>query len=513
MATAPIVTLGCRLNNEESLAIHAILAAENETPLAEGGSPLAEAGTRLAKAGISLAVVNTCAVTKEAERQSKQAVRRLAKQGHRVVVTGCAATITPDAFHQLDGVVGIVPNGHKNDPARWQAMLRTQRANAAADTNADDVAADANVGESNPKPQTLPSTQTSARVSSIDDQTPVRRNVAIQTGCDHHCTFCIIPQGRGRSLSVPPTTVIEKIRHLHPRPAEIVLTGVDISSYGDDLPASDGESGPADLASLLRLICTAFPDIPRVRLSSLDNGTLDHRFIDVIAEFPQITPYLHLSLQSGDDLILKRMRRRHSASDVESFVRAMRDRRPDVIIGADVIAGFPTETDEQHENTRRHLHDLGVVWGHVFPYSPRAGTPAARMPQIPLAIRRARAATLRADCAGRVATYLQGLVGTTTGVVVESIDASTGMVQGKTGQFATVRASVAPSASNASEASVALEASVASNASNASNANGEPPAMTLPAKGDLVAVTVTAIEGTTALGHLAPVAHAAVVAP
>lgn len=259
--------------------------------------------------------------------------------------------------------------------------------------------------------------------------THARAFVAVQNGCDHSCTFCIIPQGRGPSRSIPAGPLIEHIRALvaagH---REVVLTGVDVTSYGGDLP------GTPTLGHLVERILRHVPDLPRLRLSSLDSVEIDDRLFDLVTGEPRVMPHLHLSLQAGDDMILKRMRRRHSRADAVRIVERLKAKRPDIAIGADIIAGFPTEDEAMFENSIRLVEDCDIVHGHVFPYSPRPGTPAARMPQVDPAVVKDRARRLRAACAERKAKWLEGLVGTTQQVLVELSGES-----GHAENFATVR--------------------------------------------------------------------------
>ena len=358
VAPAEVVTLGCRLNLAESESIRAMLA-ESQTPTV---------------------VVNSCAVTAEAVRQSRRAVRRL-RRSHphaRLVVTGCAATIEPDSFSAMPEVDAVVPNAAKADPHVWHP-------------NTSDV----------PAPP---------RQSEVH----TRAFVPVQTGCDHACTFCIIPQGRGPSLSTPVADVLRAIeRHLLLGVNEIVLTGVDVTGWGADLPDAPR------LGVLLRAILDAFPRLTRLRLSSLDGVEIDGLLFEIITGEARVMPHVHLSLQSGDDMVLKRMKRRHSRAQAVELTDALRAARPDIAIGADLIAGFPTETEAMHANNLAIVRDCGVVHGHVFPYSPRPGTPAARMPQVAPATVRARAAEIRAAVAAERARWLASLVGAPREVLAE----------------------------------------------------------------------------------------------
>ena len=358
VAPAEVVTLGCRLNLAESESIRAMLA----------------------DAGTPTVVVNSCAVTAEAVRQSRRAVRRL-RRSHphaRLVVTGCAATIEPDSFSAMAEVDAVVPNTAKADPLVWR-----------------------------PDAAQAPFRQRQSEVHT-------RAFLPVQTGCDHACTFCIIPQGRGRSLSTPVADVLRVIeRHLLLGVNEIVLTGVDVTGWGADLPQAPR------LGALVRAILDAFPRLPRLRLSSLDGVEIDGLLFEIITGEARVMPHVHLSLQSGDDMVLKRMKRRHSRAQAVALTDALRHARPDIAIGADLIAGFPTETEAMHAGNLAVVRDCGVVHGHVFPYSPRPGTPAARMPQVAPATIRARAAEIRAAVAAERARWLAALVGCPREVLAE----------------------------------------------------------------------------------------------
>lgn len=351
--TTHVVSLGCRLNIAESEAIGAML-----------------------QDGPATVVVNSCAVTAEAVRQSRRAVRRL-RRDHpdaRLVVTGCAATIEHDAFAQMPEVDAVVPNAEKLAPAHWNAQA------------------------------------TPPRIS----EKHTRAFVPVQNGCDHACTFCIIPQGRGTSISLAVADVLQAIEpHLDLGVAEVVLTGVDVTSWGTDL------TGQPKLGDLVTAILTAFPTLPRLRLSSLDGVEIDPLLFDLITGEPRVMPHIHLSLQSGDDMILKRMKRRHTSAQAVALVRQMKARRPEIAIGADLIAGFPTETAEMHAGNLAIVRECEVVHGHIFPYSPRPGTPAARMPQVPPPLVRTRAAELRTAVAEQRQAWLQTLLGKPATVLAE----------------------------------------------------------------------------------------------
>lgn len=341
MAGAEVITLGCRLNIAESEALRA----------------------RYADSG-DMVIVNSCAVTAEAVKQARQAIRRAhrARPDARILVTGCAADTEPQTFRAMAEVSEILPNRRKLGDA--------------------------------------------PTASAFTDH--ARAFVEVQNGCDHACTFCIIPQGRGPSRSIPAALVVERIRALvaaghH----EVVLTGVDVTSY---VPS---------LGELVERILHEVPELPRLRLSSLDSVEIDDRLFEIVTSEPRLMPHLHLSLQAGDDMILKRMKRRHSRADAIRIVERLKTRRPDIAIGADIIAGFPTEDETMFANSLALVEDCDIVHGHVFPFSPRPGTPAARMPQIDPAVVRERAARLRAACGARRDRWLDSLIGTVQRVLVE----------------------------------------------------------------------------------------------
>ncbi|GAB4522970.1 MAG: tRNA (N(6)-L-threonylcarbamoyladenosine(37)-C(2))-methylthiotransferase MtaB [Parvularculaceae bacterium] len=370
MRDAPeIITLGCRLNTYESEAMRGL--ARN--------------------AGLGEAViVNTCAVTAEAVRQARQAIRRARARAPaaRIIVTGCAAQIDPASFAQMEEVDAVLGNHEKMRAGDWAAMAAAN--GPETELRVGDVMAVRELA-----PQLVEGFAERARAF-----------LQIQNGCDHRCTFCVIPYGRGPARSAPMGAVVEQARQLVAKGfREVVLTGVDITSYGGDLP------GAPTLGRLVGKILDLVPELPRLRLSSLDTIEIDDELFARITEDMRLMPHLHLSLQSGDDMILKRMKRRHSSAEAIRFVERVKARRPEIAIGADLIAGFPTETDEMHAANLRHLDDCDVVYGHIFPYSPREGTPAARMPQLDRSTVKARAAELRARAAERRAIYDESLVG------------------------------------------------------------------------------------------------------
>jgi threonylcarbamoyladenosine tRNA methylthiotransferase MtaB len=374
--TAPtVVTFGCRLNSYESEVIRAHATA----------------------AGLDGAViVHTCAVTAEAERQACQAIRRARREnpGARIVVTGCSVQVAQGTYAAMPEVDAVVGNAEKLRPETWRALAGDAAPRAQV---ADIMAVKATAGH---------------LVAGFDGRT--RAFLQVQNGCDHRCTFCIIPYGRGPSRSVPPPEVVAQARDLVAAGyREIVVTGVDITSYGKDLP------GQPSLGALCRRVLTELPDLPRLRLSSIDPAEIDPGLEALIADEPRLMPHLHLSLQAGDDLILKRMKRRHSRADVLRLASHLRSLRPDVVFGADIIAGFPTETDEMFARTEAIVAEAGLTFLHVFPYSPRPQTPAARMPQVPGPVRKERAGRLRAVGEGALDRYLASQLGRRQRVLVE----------------------------------------------------------------------------------------------
>ncbi|MEO0937591.1 MAG: tRNA (N(6)-L-threonylcarbamoyladenosine(37)-C(2))-methylthiotransferase MtaB [Pseudomonadota bacterium] len=351
------------------------------------------------KAGLEdVVVVNTCAVTAEAVRKARQDIRKLrrAHPDKRVIVTGCAAQTDPDSFAAMDEVDAVIGNTEKMQPETWFGLA------GAAPTEpvqVDDI---------------MSVTETAGHL--IDGfGTRSRAYVQVQNGCDHRCTFCIIPYGRGNSRSVPAGVVVDQIKRLVDRGyLEVVLTGVDLTSWGSDLP------GAPRLGNLVMRILKLVPDLPRLRISSIDSIEVDDDLMQAIATEPRLMPHLHLSLQHGDDLILKRMKRRHLRDDAIRFCEDAQRLRPDMTFGADIIAGFPTESEDAFENALKLVEDCRLTWLHVFPYSPRPGTPAARMPQLDGPTIKARAARLRAAGDARVTRYLNARVGETHDILMES---------------------------------------------------------------------------------------------
>ena len=371
------LTFGCRLN-----------AYESEV-----------ARTEAEKAGLSSAlIVNTCAVTAEAVRQAKQAIRKARRDepDRPIIVTGCAAQTSPRDFADMGEVDLVIGNADKLKSASYAPMAFSVPLNDKVQV--DDIMA---VRE-----------QAGHLIDGLDGRT--RAFVHVQNGCDHRCTFCIIPYGRGPSRSVPMGAVVEQIRQLVGNGyRELVLTGVDITSYGGDLP------GRPSLGKLVQAILRHVSDLPRLRISSIDSIEADGALYDAIASDPRVMPHLHLSLQSGDDLILKRMKRRHLRADTLEFVARVRGVRPEIVFGADLIAGFPTETEEMFENTLGIVGEAGLTYLHVFPFSPREGTPAARMPQVPRQVAKARAARLRSLGEVQYNKFCQSRIGAVESVLVE----------------------------------------------------------------------------------------------
>ena len=349
---AEVISLGCRLNLSESEELRGLLAQETD-----------------------MVVINSCAVTAEAVRQTRQAIRRARRErpNARLLVTGCAAEVERAALAAMPEVDGLIDNTAKLDPRAWNVP---------------------------------------AKASEVRQHT--RAFIAVQNGCDHSCTFCVIPQGRGPSRSLPIREVLRTVeRHLALGSREVVLTGVDLTSWGHDLPDAPG------LGALASAILQVFPELGRLRLSSVDGVEIDAELLGLIASNPRLMPHIHLSLQHGDDLILKRMKRRHSRLQAVELVTSLRTQRPDIAFGADLIAGFPTEDEAAHAANLSIIKELGLVHGHIFPYSPRPGTPAARMPQVDPATIKARAAELRAAVAVERAQWLESLIGRELEVLAE----------------------------------------------------------------------------------------------
>ena len=361
-----VLTFGCRLNTLESEVMrrHALAADLGDT-----------------------VVVHTCAVTAEAERQARQAIRRLRRErpGSRIVVTGCAVQQRPAGFAAMAEIDHLLGNAEKLRPHTWQGLVA-----GAPRVQVGDIMAEAEVA--------------ATPITGVERRT--RGFLVVQQGCDHRCTFCSIPYGRGPSRSVPLEAIVAQAETLlgtgH---AELTVTGVDVASYGRDLP------GAPSLGAMLQAMLRRVPALRRLRLSSLDPAGCDPALRELIGGEPRLLPHLHLSVQAGHDLVLKRMKRRHRRQDVIDLALGLRARRPDLVLGADLIAGFPTEDDSMFQATLDLVGEAGLTFLHVFPYSPRPGTPAARMPQLPPALRRERAARLRARGAEVLDRFLRAQVG------------------------------------------------------------------------------------------------------
>ena len=378
---------GCRLNAYETAAMQELATAS----------------------GLQNAVVvNTCAVTAEAVRKAKQDIRKL-RRTHpdaKLIVTGCAAQTEPQTFADMDEVNVVLGNTEKMNPGTWNALIGDTEP-----VQVDDI---------------MSVTETAGHL--IDGfGTRSRAYVQVQNGCDHRCTFCIIPYGRGNSRSVPAGVVIDQIKRLVDKGFnEVVLTGVDLTSWGADLPSAP------KLGDLVMRILKLIPDLPRLRISSIDSIEVDENLMQAIATEPRLMPHLHLSLQHGDDMILKRMKRRHLRDDAIRFTEEASKLRPDMTYGADIIAGFPTETDAMFDNALALVKDCNLTWLHVFPYSARQGTPAAKMPAVNGKTIKERAAALRAAGDQQVRKHLVGQIGQTHAILMENPR------MGRTPQFAEV---------------------------------------------------------------------------
>ncbi|GAB4355351.1 MAG: tRNA (N(6)-L-threonylcarbamoyladenosine(37)-C(2))-methylthiotransferase MtaB [Oricola sp.] len=377
-----IVTFGCRLNTYESEVMRRETEAAGLGGLAGGAI-----------------VFNTCAVTGEAVRQARQAIRRARRENPhaRIIVTGCAAQTEPASFGEMPEVDLVIGNDDKLKAQSYRALPEFG-INQFEKVRVNDI---------------FDVTETAAHmVDAIEGR--ARAFVQVQNGCDHRCTFCIIPYGRGNSRSVPMGAAVDQVRRLAANGyREVVLTGVDLTSYGPDLP------GSPTLGRLVRAILRAVPELDRLRLSSIDSVEADDELMEAIATETRLMPHFHLSLQHGDNLILKRMKRRHSREDSIAFCETVRRLRPDAAFGADIIAGFPTETEDHFENTLRIVEECGLAHLHVFPFSPREGTPAARMPQLPRDVVKDRARRLRAAADAAWARHAARLAGTRQDVLVE----------------------------------------------------------------------------------------------
>ncbi|MEQ8824167.1 MAG: tRNA (N(6)-L-threonylcarbamoyladenosine(37)-C(2))-methylthiotransferase MtaB [Filomicrobium sp.] len=375
VSSTDVITLGCRLNTYESEVMrgHAKAAGLNDA-----------------------IIVNTCAVTGEAVRQAMQTIRRIRRErpDAKIIVTGCAAQIEPERFAELEAVDHVIGNAEKMQAATFQSLAlgATERVQV----------------------NDIMSVRETASHMIGGFGTRARAYVQVQNGCDHRCTFCIIPYGRGPSRSVAAGEVVSEIRNLVENGyREVVLTGVDMTSYGKDLP------GEPSLGNLVRRVLKLVPDLPRLRLSSIDQVEVDEELYAALAEEERLMPHLHLSVQAGDDLILKRMKRRHLRADAIKFCEDVRKLRPDVVFGADLIAGFPTESDAMFENSLQLVEACGLTYLHVFPFSPREGTPAAKMPQVARAVVKERAQRLRAAGAQALADFQVGQLEREVDVLLE----------------------------------------------------------------------------------------------
>lgn len=370
-----VITLGCRLNSYES----EVMRGHAETAGLEGAI-----------------IVNTCAVTAEAVRTARQTIRRAAKDDPEapVIVTGCAAQIDAKMFADMPEVTRVIGNHEKMQAETWQPV---DLLGGAEKIRVNDI---------------MSIKETAGHlIDGMDGR--ARAYVQVQNGCDHRCTFCIIPYGRGNSRSVPAGDVVNMIRRLvETGHHEIVLTGVDLTSWGTDLP------GDPQLGNLVQRILKLVPDLKQLRISSIDAIEMDDALFDAMAD-PRIAPFMHLSLQHGDNLILKRMKRRHSREQAIELAGRLRDIRPEIALGADIIAGFPTETEAAFENSLHLIEECGIAFLHAFPYSPRPGTPAARMPQLEKALIKARAARLREAGQTALIKHLEAHIGSETEVLVE----------------------------------------------------------------------------------------------
>lgn len=373
--TVDIVTFGCRLNAYESEVMR---------------EKIVQAGQE------QVIVFNTCAVTAESERQARQAIRK-ARREHpsvKIIVTGCSAQVNPEQYASMDEVDAVLGNEEKLKAESYSNLFAPDSEKILVN----DI---------------MSVKETAAHmVHSFDGR--ARAFVQVQNGCNHRCTFCIIPFGRGNSRSVPIGEIVSQVRSLVESGFnEIVLTGVDISDYGRDLP------GTPTLGQMVRRLLALVPELPRLRISSIDAVEVDEDLYRLIAGEPRLMPHMHVSLQAGDDMILKRMKRRHLRQDALDFCSRVRNLRPDVVFGADIIAGFPTETEAMFQNTYDFVREAGLTYLHVFPYSARPGTPAAKMPQVPVTVRKERAARLRALGEEQVKHYLSSQIGKTASVLME----------------------------------------------------------------------------------------------
>lgn len=395
-SNAPIFsTMGCRLNSYETEAMRKLTS---------------EAGLD------NSIIINTCAVTAEAVRKSRQEIRSLRRKypNSKVIVTGCAAQIEPQSFSDMPEVDFVVGNSAKMNLTTWKTL-----------------SIDKSFGTENVLVDDIMSVKENSGHLIDGFGTRSRAYVQIQNGCNHRCTFCIIPYGRGNSRSSPAGVIVEQIKRLVGNGfKEIVLTGVDLTSWGADLPAAPS------LGNLVLRILKLIPDLERLRLSSIDSIEADDSLLEAIANEMRLMPHLHLSLQSGDNMILKRMKRRHLRDDAIKFCETVKKLRPEMTFGADIIAGFPTETDKMFDNSLKLIEECNLTWLHVFPYSPRVGTPAAKMPQINKVTIKNRASQLRALGKNQVEKHLRAKIGETHDILMET------PLVGRTEQFTEVQLTV-----------------------------------------------------------------------
>ena len=394
MSIPKFVTLGCRLNTYETEAMRELVNDENLK---------------------NIAVINTCAVTAQAVRKSKQEIRKIHRENPttKIVVTGCAAQIEPETFSKMSEVSNVLGNIEKMQGSTWQQLSKElDFIGRSEKIQVDDI---------------MSVKETAGHL--IDGfGTRSRAYVQVQNGCDHRCTFCIIPYGRGNSRSVAAGTIVEQIKRLVGNGfKEVVLTGVDLTSWGSDLPSRP------KLGDLVVKILKLVPDLARLRISSIDSIEVDENLMGAIENEIRLMPHFHLSLQSGDNMILKRMKRRHLRDDAILFCEKVRKVRPETTFGADLIAGFPTETDSMFDNSVKLVEECGLTWLHIFPYSPRKGTPASRMPQVNGITIKDRAKTLRQLGSTQVSKYLKSQVGKYHSILMES------KTMGRTEQFAEVQ--------------------------------------------------------------------------
>lgn len=405
-----VVTFGCRLNAYESEAIKEALKKTDQK---------------------NLIVFNSCAVTSQAESQLRNSIRKTRKENPeaKIVVTGCAAQIDPAKYAKMDEIDLVLGNVEKTDPQNYSKIGSEEVAHKTLQNQDSDIAhKDRLFFESRKESAEFLSENETSKIvvndiMSVKDTAPqlvsyfeekTRAFLEIQNGCNHRCTFCIIPFGRGNSRSVSFGDIVSKIKILvEAGHKEIVLTGVDISGYGEDLAV------PITLSQMIKRLLKLVPDLPRLRLSSIDVAEIDEDMVDLIANEPRFMPYLHLSVQSGDDMILKRMKRRHNRQQVLDFCHKMRELRPDITFGSDIIAGFPTETDEMFENSVNLIKEAGIIFNHIFPYSIRQGTPAAKMPQVDGRMTKERAKILRETSQQQLRQFLEQQVGKVMRVITQ----------------------------------------------------------------------------------------------